>query len=190
MRLLPDGNVDIDVFSEGQVRTYRTLDVLQDKGSRQLLGKATRVWRAVRIEVGKETGPVVVLKDCWVNPTIPREGENIRRIRKAILAQNSQSATRFFLDVVWDGDVLANGDVKTPDFTLPFASKIAVIDQEQHTRPESAKAVTSNRLIHYRIALLPVGNRSVHQETSLPTIYRALSNAASGTWLISLSEIK
>lgn len=139
-----------------------------------------RVHVAGGVRYGEENGAVAVLKDCWVNSQIPREGDNIRRIRKAILAQDSQSPARFLLDVEWDGDVLVNGDAATPDFMIPFASNDGVIDKEKRTQPEKSKAIDSIRLIHYRIVLSPVGARSVHQETSLPTIYRALSHAACG----------
>lgn len=128
MRPLLDGNFDVDIVSEGQIRTYRTQDTLIDKGLWELQGKATRVWRAVRIEDGEETGPVVVLKDCWVSPKIPREGENIRCIRKAIVAQDGHSAARFLLDVEWDGDVLVNGDEATPDSTLSLERTSVVRD--------------------------------------------------------------
>lgn len=183
MRRLPDENFDIDIVSDGQIRTYRTQDMLIDKAP---LGKGTRVWKAVRVEHGKETGPVVVLKDCWVSPKIPREGENIRRIREAIIAHDGQSAARLLLDVEWDGDVLVNGDEATPDYTLPLQREAVVRDpvaiDQQSVQPDISKVAASNRLIHYRIVLAPVGKRPVSHETFLPIIYRALSNAACGTW--------
>ncbi|KAF7799147.1 hypothetical protein EIP86_010378 [Pleurotus ostreatoroseus] len=175
MTLLPDGhNFDIMVTSGKEARTYRTKEILSDRGSRELLGKASRVWKAVRMEDGEETGPVVVLKDCWPKLCDPREGEIIRCIRKILLDQReSKSIESLFLNVEWDGDTLIRTDVAFPDSTLIVNANSA---QRSTNRKEAAGISAESRLVHYRVVISPVSTGSLHGQTSLPTIYKSLSH--------------
>lgn len=187
MVLLPDGhNFDLAICSEGQSRTYRTQKMLLDKGRYHLFGKTTRVWEAVRIEDGKETGSTVVVKDCWVPSNNPREGDTIQQIHESISAtEDADLAARFFLNVECGGDVLVNNDSTVLDSTLSLACDTdaqtsTVIGSEAVDEPQVPEAVSSRRLVHYRVVLTPVGARSVHQETSLWRIFNALSDTARG----------
>ncbi|KAF7790466.1 hypothetical protein EIP86_001421 [Pleurotus ostreatoroseus] len=61
--------------SDGDTLNYRTLGVLSDSGASRLLSRGTRVWKAVRIVNGEETGEPVALKDVWVDSDREREGD-------------------------------------------------------------------------------------------------------------------
>lgn len=66
---------DILVRSEtGEEQLYRTLELLHNQGAEYLVGRGTRVWKAVKIENGEEVGEPVVLKDAWVDHHRKREG--------------------------------------------------------------------------------------------------------------------
>lgn len=188
MKPLPDGsNFDITIRSAGQDRTYRTQKMLADRGSRYLLGKATRVWKAVRLEDGAETGPLVALKDCWVDPSRTREGEILRRIRHNILSASpgdEDLVVRLFPAFEWDGDVLTGDDKSTLDLTCVLSetktSADVAEDQEQSGSPRPTKAASTAALVHYRLVVSPASDRPVEHETSVSTIYNTLAHAAGG----------
>ncbi|KAF7799164.1 hypothetical protein EIP86_010395 [Pleurotus ostreatoroseus] len=188
MKPLPDGsNFDITIRSAGQDRTYRTQKMLADRGSRYLLGKATRVWKAVRLEDGAETGSLVALKDCWVDPSRTREGEILRRIRHNILSASpgdEDLVVRLFPAFEWDGDVLTGDDKSTLDLTCVLSetktSADVTEDQEQSGSPRPTKAASTAALVHYRLVVSPASDRPVEHETSVSTIYNTLAHAAGG----------
>lgn len=187
MVLLPDGhNFDLAICSGGQTRKYRTQEMLLDKGCSHLLGKATRVWKAVRVEDGKETSSPVVVKDYWVRSEYPREGDTIRRIQEAIsTTADADSTSRLFLDVEWDGDVLVDDDNAVLDSTLSFASgtpeeSSTTLESKVGDKRQTLETPYSRRLVHYRVVLIPAGAKSVYQETSSSRIFKALSDTARG----------
>lgn len=61
---------------------YRTVKLLSNVGAESLRGRATRVWKAHRLEDGKIVGAPVVLKDCWADSDHTREGDVVKRIKE------------------------------------------------------------------------------------------------------------
>lgn len=188
MTPLPDGlNFDITVHSHGQDRTYRTQKLLFDRGSRILLGKATRVWQALLVENWDVTGPLVALKDCWVERGRTREGDNLRRIRHDILAvspEDEDFVGHLFPCPEWDGDVHI-GDEATLDLTRTISERPAdsepVADQgNSNERLRESGASPDENLVHYRLVLSPAGEKSVENETSPSKIFQTLAHAAAG----------
>lgn len=176
MTPLADGlNFDITVHSHGQNRTYRTQKLLFDRGSRILLGKATRVWQAALLEDGGSLGPPVALKDCWVERGRTREGDILRRIQHDILAVSPEDEDllgHLFPSAEWDGDVhIGDGKAKALDRTRTISEHRAdpkpVTNQENITQgPRESVASSEETLVHYRLVLSPAGEKSVERETS------------------------
>lgn len=170
---LPDGqNFDILVRSaEGQTRTYRTQTMLSGKTPRTRLGKDTKVWRAVRIEDGEETGPPVALKDCWVHPDYVREGDLILDIcQDALKFENKELVARNFMNVECHGDVFIGDDEPVLDCTRTFPT--------DGPSDDSTSDISNRRLVHYRLILSPAGGKSVEHEMSVQIIYHTLAHVA------------
>ncbi|KAF7799154.1 hypothetical protein EIP86_010385 [Pleurotus ostreatoroseus] len=180
MKLLPDGlNYDITVRSGGQNRTYRTQKLLADKGSRYVIGKGTRVWRAVLIEDEDEKGPPIALKDCWVALSRTREGEILRQIRRDILASSpddQELVECLFPAAEWDGDVLTY--YGEPDLTIIIPEHISSVrDVSEQEDCTSSRASSHGAFVHYRLILSPASERPVEHESSAVLIYKTLANA-------------
>lgn len=170
---LPDGhNFDILVRSaEGQTKTYRTQTMLSGITPRNRLGKDTKVWRAVRVENGEETGSPVALKDCWVHPDYAREGDLIRDIcQDALTLEDKELVGRNFMNVECHGDVFIGDDEPALDCTRVFPT-----DGPTH---DSTSEISKRRLVHYRLTLSPAGGKSIEYETSVQIIYHTLAHIA------------
>lgn len=170
---LPDGrNFDIPVRSEdGQTRTYRTQSILSSVGSRNRLGKGTKVWKAVRIENGEEIGPPVVLKDCWVYADYMREGNAIQTIRRqALTSQEEELVAQMVPDVEFHGDVFIGDDDSILDCTRTFST-------DEPTEDSALKSSVC-QLAHYRLVLTPLMQKSIEHEMSIPVIFEALAYTA------------
>lgn len=171
----PDGrNFDIPVRSaDGQTRTYRTQALLSSVGSHNRLGKGTIVWKAVRLEDGEEIGPPVALKDSWVYTDYIREGDAIRCIRlNALASQDEELVTQMVPEVEWHGDVFIGGDEPALDCTRTFGTDEPI--QDRASKP------SVYQLVHYRLVLTPVMEKSIEHEMSIPTIFHALAQVAGG----------
>ena len=107
---------DIDVrVADGTYQTYRTKQLLSDAGGVYLQGRGTRVWTAVRLENGSETGELVALKDSWVDEYREREGSLNHRIRRAaVLQEDRDKLDDSIVRVALYGDVYVAG---VPDCT-------------------------------------------------------------------------
>lgn len=74
----------IDVQDDSTTRTYKTLELVSSVGAEALHGRGTRVWRVVRYD--RSAATVVdpqteyILKDCWVDDTLEREGTILDKI--------------------------------------------------------------------------------------------------------------
>ncbi|KAJ3558267.1 hypothetical protein NM688_g1024 [Phlebia brevispora] len=187
--LLEDGeHYDITVFSsDAHTRIYRTLDLLSATGLEVLNGRGTRVWRAVALEAGEEVGEHVALKDTWTDPERQMEGDIYERIRAAERQEEYQADIDSRLPtIVYHGDVRSRGDnYKGLDCT-PWFSTDAVGDashpttsrrelgRERKDHVELFEGVIPERRVHYRIVFKDVC-RSLYQETSLASVFHALS---------------
>ena len=98
---------DITVRTEdGSSQVYRTLASLYDGGGTELLGRGTRVWKAVKLEEGVESGDPVALKDSWVDEHLKREGFLNQQIRSSAATLEDRKAVEDTLvEVVAYGDV-------------------------------------------------------------------------------------
>ncbi|KAF7799146.1 hypothetical protein EIP86_010377 [Pleurotus ostreatoroseus] len=153
MVALPDGsNFDITVRSvEGDIRIYRTMSLLSDSSTLTTLGKATRVWKVVRLEEGKLSGSAMVLKDYWVGSTDPREGTIAQLIARDIAAlKDGLLASSPFVHVEWHGDVILedHGRMKL-DCTRLFPDKSEVTDilyegEEPAVYPQASKRTSTD----------------------------------------------
>lgn len=173
MKPLPDGrNFDISVRSaDGQTRTYRTQSMLSGINPAYRLGKGTRLWKAVHVEDGEESGPPVALKDYWVHPDYAREGDIIQSIGQDALALKDELLVkRNLLTVECHGDVFIGNDEPALDCTRTFTM--------DETSKDSASQISRRRLVHYRLVVHPAGGQSVEHEASLKVIFHALAHAA------------
>ena len=98
MRLLTNGQDNTEPRYEVTVRAptgeetcYRTIKLLSAAATAHLLGKGTRVWKAVRLVDGEPTGDPVVLKDSWVDEDRRRE-EKFKKAWEAMLTQSLDGA--------------------------------------------------------------------------------------------------
>lgn len=184
-----DGHqVDITVSSQNaRPSVYRTMELLSDLSTQGFEGRGTRVWKAIRLEDGRECGEPVALKDCWVNPACAPEAESIEAIREAASTAEARSTLDCLLpNVECHGDVLIDVDLKILDYTRIFA----FMDQTERQNPgahsrheilrEQQQRKTKASLVHYRVVYKQVGRNTLHQESSLATIFGSLAHVATG----------
>ncbi|KAJ3557298.1 hypothetical protein NM688_g1546 [Phlebia brevispora] len=186
MRQTEDGRYDISVYSSnGALVVYRTLELLSRSGVEALKGRGTRVWKAVRVDDGVESGTPMVLKDTWVDPDRESEGAVLEKLRNAERKPDLQRfVDRTFLSREWDGDVFLDRTCSVLDCTRVFGSRAVISNrQDLRSRFEDASGTTapptqprhaSDCKIHYRIIFRDVCT-PITKETSLVTIFRALA---------------
>ncbi|KAF7790438.1 hypothetical protein EIP86_001393 [Pleurotus ostreatoroseus] len=113
MRLRDDGQLDIDVRSEdGIVTTYRTQRIVSDKEADSLVGAGTRTWvvREVRASDDEEFGPLLMLKDTWVDKDRRREGVSCQRLRAVTQSSSAfKKMGQFLMPVIVHGNVHIDG---------------------------------------------------------------------------------
>lgn len=180
--------VDITVFSEHTSPiVYRTLELLSGSSTQGFGGRGTRVWKAVKLEDGHECGEPVALKDCWVDPACKPEAKNIEAIREATSTAEARSTIdRLLPDVVCHGDVFVDVGLKILDYTRIFAFTEQTEQQTSCARTrcditrEQQQRRAKSPLVHYRIVYKQVGQNTLHQESSLATIFGSLVYVATG----------
>ena len=115
---LGDGSRQYDIVvrqDDGTCHTYRTKRLLSNGGGAYLQGRGTRVWHAVRLEDGVETGDPVALKDSWVDAHREREASVNSRIRGAVTSQaDRHELDGLIVQISAHGDVYVSG---VPDCT-------------------------------------------------------------------------
>lgn len=188
-RLGSSQQYDVTVQSDTDApRTYRTLELLAGGDPDLLRGPETRVWKVAEIEDGKETDRIMVLKDSWVAPEQQPEGSIYEQFyRAADIVKRDPTKPSPFLTVECHGDVYLDGHTREVlDCTRhpgPLADQ-TVKSRNELTVPGATPIVDgtpgASRLVHYRIVFQEVG-KSLETETSLPNIFRALSQAVLGT---------
>lgn len=187
---LADGrNFDITVRStDGQTGLYRTLDIISASATKELHGRGTRVWRAVLLKDGKETGEPVALKDTWVDDEGQSEGAKILAIRNT-----ERTTTVFpdfvdhsFLNVQLHGNVFLDDDQTVPDCTRNFDSDVlptlSASQTDQVITTKKDRQGRTSRKVHYRIVFEEV-LRPIHREYSLRKIFEYLAYATVGMCL-------
>lgn len=100
----------------GEEQAYRTLELLYEQGAEYLVGRGTRVWKALKIENGEEVGEPVVLKDAWVDHHREREGTINSRVRESAITRNHRDVFDMgLLTILSHGDVfVAAAPDRTP----------------------------------------------------------------------------
>ena len=173
MRPLDDGrNFDITVhLKDGESRVYRTLGLLSKLGTRKMLGRGTRVWKAVLLKSGKEYGLPVAIKDAWVEAELGLEGAKFADVLHAeqieASAELRERLNQAFLTVESHGIVFSDDERKAIDNTL------LVCDPEGSTEEQVSSSRSSKPLVHYRIIFKEIC-RSLYNEDSLPAFFGAL----------------
>ena len=171
---------DITVHSEnGETHAYRTIELLGNSGGRHLLGRGTRVWKAVRVVNGEEVGEPVALKDVWVDDHRQREGHIYNCVSTSAaslnLQKDLQSAT---LTVLAHGDVIVNGirDSRLMCYltSSPSAAVTAYELGASTTKPRIAKTQ-----VHYRIVFKEIGT-PISRITAPTQVFNALRHACIG----------
>ncbi|KAJ3559365.1 hypothetical protein NM688_g393 [Phlebia brevispora] len=187
MQSLSDGhNFDITIISEdGEARVYRTSALISDSSAQSVRSRATRVWKAIRLEDGEESGEPVALKDTWVEPEQQAEGTVIKAVRDAVSLGNNNLADQVFPRVEWHGDVVLGDDRRILDCTRSFLS-MGKATQERTRRDITASAKPSatnksglpSQLVHYRIVYSQLCHNNIHTQVSLPKIFCGLAQIA------------
>lgn len=182
---------DIEVPSRnGQHAIYRTRRLIFDAGSQRLRGRGTRVWEAVLLENGVESGDSVVLKDSWVDSALQREGDVLEKFREQVTAtadpQKKALLDQLFLTVLAHAEVSVERTGEhngvTPDSTkadLIPAGFYAKAVEGQDAGADAIRDVvertplTYRSKVHYRIVFKEVCT-PIGEETSLNKILRSM----------------
>lgn len=189
-----DGTLQYDITlrtAQDELRVYRTISVLSDHTARDVLSRASRVWKAVRLVDGEETGEPVVLKDSWVDGTREREGDVHAKVMQGILAAGrEQEAKNLFVTVQAHGDVyVAGSQDRTPSFLSQRREPSLKSNDSTAPGPSSGKAsewIQSRYQVHHRIVFNEVG-QPLDEVTSLETVFKVLQDVLRGTdYIISL----
>ncbi|KAJ3555679.1 hypothetical protein NM688_g2445 [Phlebia brevispora] len=148
----------------GDEHIYHTLDMLSP-GDADIVGRGTRVWKAVRINDGKAVGDPVALKDSWVSNRHDREGDVRARISESAAGSGHQTdLERSLLTVLAHGDVSVDGVV---DCTRPS------------TVTGEAEELCGRGQVHYRIVYKEVCE-SLRSTASLFKVFKALGDVCHG----------
>ncbi|PSR97286.1 hypothetical protein PHLCEN_2v4349 [Hermanssonia centrifuga] len=186
MKVLADSKqstkYEITVRSEnGEENTFRTWHSLSDSSTEQLLGRGTRVWKAIRTQDGKDCGEPVALKDAWVDHDREREGDVFTRLRQSgISAAHTVVLDKCFLTVQCHGDVFISGNRDCTVAWLPSISQATpAANGAPVAGPSSAISadVPHRQQAHYRVVFEEVG-KPLANETSLCTVFKILAGAA------------
>lgn len=105
---------DIEVHAKDGVEKYRTRSSLSLVQADELLGRCTRIYKAVRL--GKNGKPIprkfYSIKDTWIEDDRDREGEIYRTILREAesMPVRHKALKELLLNVVADGDVMVNDE--------------------------------------------------------------------------------
>ncbi|KAJ3521814.1 hypothetical protein NM688_g8969 [Phlebia brevispora] len=175
MTLSEDGrHYDIKLCSSDHARTYRTLKLLSPLEF-YLLSKATRVWKAVRVEEGKEVGPPVVLKDMWRYPHLESEGMILKNLLDDLYKDSGQ-ANSFFVAIEEYGDVYLDEECTILDCTSVFNPADSIRPPPLTCRADLLARGPRGRLarVHHRSMIKEVC-KPLDTETSLAKVFQHLS---------------
>ena len=177
---------DIVVRSpNGTEEVYRTQQLLAGSGHYYPMSRGTRVWKAIKLESGKEVGTPVALKDAWVDVNRAREGATSASVLEYAVSDAHQTALHdSLLTVLTHGDVFVAG---VRDCTRPLPTGEETAYDAVPSCPESPEV---RRMLSWRSARVQqVHYRVVHEQigvplgefTSLKTVFGALRDACGGS---------
>lgn len=100
----------IDVRVEGgAVRQFITTSIISATGAEGILGRGTRVWKAIEKprdgEQATEEAIPVVLKDYWIDDDRTREGVIYHSILKGVKGENRRNLKKYLVKIKCHGDV-------------------------------------------------------------------------------------
>ncbi|KAF7790435.1 hypothetical protein EIP86_001390 [Pleurotus ostreatoroseus] len=196
MSPLGDGrNFDIRLDSlDGTQRIYRTQQLLSCPGLYDLLGKGTRVWKAVLLDKGEPQGEPVILKDAWVDADREIEGNILKYVRA--LPVNTETHTPMYLEgafptTVCHGYVFVDADrthvdsvrshfpaddiTEEQDESIPPFGLRSSSQHEQSVAPPGSRS--RRWWAHYRIVFKEVG-KPLSQAQTIPVIFKTLAQIA------------
>lgn len=177
-RLYTDDGVQYDIavhVSTTETVLYRTLDLLAFDGtSLQVISRATRVWKAVKIEDGQPTGDPVALKDVWVDRDREREGDIVSRVLQSDFLTHQPKLKTMIVPVDCHGDVLVEGKQDQTLEVVGFLRKGA--DHSSNAKGGTYKYVSR---VHHRIVYGEVGE-PLAKATSLHKVFCALKDVILG----------
>ncbi|KAF7794450.1 hypothetical protein EIP86_005584 [Pleurotus ostreatoroseus] len=174
-------------LEDGTTQTYRTLQLLSNSRTVNLVGRGTRVWKVIQVEDGQEVGEPMVLKDTWSDPERCTEGHLLEKVRAADRPDELKaSMDKLFPTMVCHGDVRLNDEPRILDCTPAFGPNAGnnltlrredICRGEEGYGPWESEYTPQRQRVHYRLVLKEVC-KPLGDETSLPKIYRALGDAA------------
>ncbi|KAF7790445.1 hypothetical protein EIP86_001400 [Pleurotus ostreatoroseus] len=201
MNALDDGvhyDIRVDGFDHSS-RIYRTLEPIYGLDSEVLRHGRTRVWKAILLADGKETGEPVILKDAWVHADCMPEGFVLEDIRKIDCDPEVQDyVNTSFPSPLFHGDVFVDPNRMDLDCTRSFSPNAEASSEPKRIsrmrsghdtdlgRQDSTGDLAElgkRRLVHYRIVLKEAG-KPINQEQSLVTIFRILAQIAWGAYIV------
>lgn len=178
---------------DGRLSTYRTLELLSDKGVRSFSGKGTRVWRAAYVDANGGLGPPVIVKDAWVNANRTREGAILEQLYNMDDSPEFQKSFKAgFLTLLNHGDVVleVHEDQRIVDQTWTQPARTR--DEERTPPPHTAHSTDGhgeNHLkVHYRIVFEEVCT-PLYQDASVSDVFRRLGQVCAGTCVTLCSDV-
>lgn len=201
----------IDVRTDGgAVRHFITTSIISATGAEGILGRGTRVWKALeQLEDGSISAEPVALKDYWIDDDRLREGEIYRLILEGLKGRNRCKGQRYLVKIECHGDVhhqklgMGPRDGKTTVGTKMGRTSTRDVEKAikeaptQESRVATGVPTSVTPSAYYdagagtpldlfssvktknRIVMVPVG-QSLHQQTSLRTIFKALLDVCNG----------
>jgi Fungal protein kinase len=104
--------ITVHPHDNSKPRRFRTQKMISSIGAERLRGRGTRVFEAIEIdENGAEKGPVVVLKDTWIDHDRPREGDILAQLHDEANPEDKKLVEKHFLTTVCHGDVWTKSGV-------------------------------------------------------------------------------
>lgn len=199
MEQLPDGQFDITVrSSSGENRRFRTQALLAED-TETILGKGSRVWQVLALNGHNEpTGPLLTLKDSWIDYDRPREGDVFHTVRNVDPStSHHMMVDTFFAHVISHGDVrieqegcfdntelLMLNNMPVPEDSLRYEILPPLENDTAASigfrRPFQSQAITRFPQVHYRI-VYEDSCKPLSALTDLRQILMALSQASGGT---------
>ncbi|KAJ3556689.1 hypothetical protein NM688_g1886 [Phlebia brevispora] len=169
---------DIEVHSEGsETSIYRTIGILSDYGAGRIVGRGTRVWKAVHVMDGEPTGDHVALKDAWVHGWREREGIKYSRIMQSDYLSEHKDLQQHFITVLSHGDVSVSGKPDRtpiyPPFAVPLEKLPVLLESIRDASVGPASLSSYHFQVHYRVVYKEIGH-PLSETNSLLVVFQAL----------------
>lgn len=206
-----DGTYDIKVFVRpSKFRLFHTIALVSDKSTDSVNGPGTRIWTVREVKNKVDVGPLLTLKDGWIEEDRQREGDIFQEMLAARPSDkmHRQAVSKHFLNVLCHGDVQIRGKADTTDAFLhgaefpPESSRYSVVspakvDQTTQTgtpgdhetpgehhwaalRENMLPTITPVSLAHSRVVYRGL-HKPLYKETDFTAIFSALFVSCVGT---------